>query len=144
MKRALLTFFAAGATLAVPALAVFAAGPFDGVWQLTAQPAGQTNPALPSEVSGCEGWRLDFTVKDNQIETSLARSYYGESVTEGGPRATPVMGTIDPDGSFTATWQNISATGKITGDKVQARWESSCGPRVATGGRVAASGSSNQ
>ena len=28
-------------------------------------------------------------------------------------------------------------TGKFTGDKAEVRWNGACGPRVATGGRVA-------
>ena len=142
MKRVLITFSAASAMLALPGLAALAAGPYDGTWQLTAQPAGQST--VTTQASGCEGWRLDFNVKDNQIQASLARSYYGGGVTQGGRGATPVTGSVNPDGTFTARWQNVAATGKFTGDKAEMKWTGTCGPRIASGGRVASSGSSNQ
>lgn len=143
MKRVLITLSAATAMLTLPGIAAFAAGPYDGTWQVEAQPAGQSTVVTQS--SGCSGWRLQFTVKDNQIQGSLARSSYGGGVSQGGGRgSTPITGTVQSDGTLNAHWQNITATGKLTGDKAELRWRGTCGPRVATGGRVASSGSSSQ
>lgn len=124
-------------SLTPPALA---AGPYDGSWQVDAAPAG--NPGTNTTgTSDCEAIRLHFQVKDNQVIGSLARSPYGGNrVSESGRGATPVSGTVQPDGSFNAQWQSYKATGKFTGDKAEMRWKGTCGPRVATGGRIASEG----
>jgi hypothetical protein len=119
---------------------VLAAGPYDGTWQVDAAPAG--NPGTNTTGNAqCEAQRLRFQIKDNQVQGSLARSPYGGNrVTEGGRGATPVTGTVHPDGTLNAQWQSYKATGKLTGDKAELRWKGACGPRVATGGRVASEG----
>ncbi len=141
MKRMLIPFCAAAAMLALPGSAVLAAGPYDGTWQVDAAPAGNPGTNTTGR-SQCEALRLRFQVKDNQIQGSMARSPYGGGrVTEGGRGATPVTGTVQPDGTLNARWQSFRATGKLTGDKAELRWTGQCGPRVATGGRVASEGS---
>lgn len=140
MKRLLIPVSAC-AVVALPIAAALAAGPYDGTWQFDAAPAGQTYSATERS-SGCEGLRLRFTVKDSQIHGQLARSPYGGGrVTEGGRGATPVSGTVNPDGTFRAEWQKFKATGKLSGENAEMRWRGTCGERVATGGRVASSGS---
>jgi hypothetical protein len=124
------------ASLTPPALA---AGPYDGTWQVDAAPAGGGGTNTTSR-SDCEGLRLQFQVKDSQVKGSMARSVYGSGVTQGGRGATPVTGTVQPDGTFNAQWQSYKATGKLTGDKAEMSWKGQCGPRVATGGRVASEG----
>ena len=120
--------------IALPIFPTLAAGPYDGTWQVDAAPAGNMST---SDVSSCEGVRLQFQVRDNQIQGSLARSPYGGNrVTQGGPGATPVKGTVQPDGTINAQWQGYKATGKLTGEKAEMRWKGQCGPRVASGGRV--------
>lgn len=136
MIRALAASLPAIVLLAAP-LSAKAAGPYDGTWQVDAPSAGQRGAA--TQLGRCEALRLRFTVRDNQIHGSLARSPHAPSrVTESeGRGAAPVVGTVQPDGVITAKWQDYDVTGKFTGDKAEVRWNGACGPRVATGGRVA-------
>jgi hypothetical protein len=121
------------AMIALPISPTLAAGPFDGTWQVDAPDAGSSSS---SDVSSCEAARLQFQVKDNQVQGQLGRSPYGARFTQSGPGTTPITGTVQPDGTLNAQWQKYKATGKLTGDKAELRWKGTCGPRVATGGRV--------
>lgn len=113
-------------------------GPYDGTWQVDAASAGGGTSI--SDVSSCEAVRLQFEVKDNQIHGMLGRSPYGGGrATQSGPGTTPISGTVQPDGTINAQWQKYQATGKLTGDKAELHWRGTCGPRVATGGRVTSS-----
>jgi hypothetical protein len=135
----------AAAVVALSAVSVHAAGPYDGTWQVEAPAAGTRD--TPTLRARCEGLRLQFEVKDNQIQSSLARSPQGRGrVTQNGRGQTPITGTVQPDGTVNARWESFNITGKLTGDKAELRWNGQCGPRVAMGGRVAAtegSGSSS-
>jgi hypothetical protein len=146
MNRLLIAFSASAAIVALPMFPALAAGPYDGTWQVDAAPAG--NPGTNTTGNAqCEGVRLQFQVVDNQVRGSLARSPYGGNrITQGGPGATPIKGTVQPDGTINTQWQSYKATGKLTGDKAELRWKGQCGPRVATGGRVdtGAAGSSTR
>ncbi len=138
MKRFLVSFSTSVAMIALPILPAVAAGPYDGSWYVDAAPAGN---ASTSDVASCDGVRLQFQVKDNQIQGSLARAAYGGNrVTQTGPGLTPITGTVQPDGTINAQWQGYKATGKLTGDKAELRWKGQCGPRVATGERMASEG----
>ena len=133
-------------SLSVPAAMIasltpraFAASPYDGTWQVEAAPAGNSGTNTTGR-DQCEGVRLQFQVKDSQVQGSMARSTYGSGVSQSGRGATPVTGTVKPDGTLNAQWQSFKATGKLTGDKAELRWKGQCGPRVATGGRVPSQG----
>jgi len=135
MKLLVVSLSAPAAMLASP---TFAAGPYDGTWQVDAAPAGNSST---SDVASCDGVRLQFQVKDSQIQGSLARAVYGGNrVTQTGRGQTPISGTVQPDGTLNAQWQGYKATGKLAGDKAELRWKGQCGPRVATGGRVPSQG----
>ena len=135
MKRFLISVSAAAA-MALPMLPAVAAGPYDGTWQVDAGPAGNPGTNTTGDAQ-CEAIRLQFQVKDNMIQGDLARSPYGGNrVTSGGRGATPISGTVQPDGSFNSKWESYTANGKLTGDKAEMRWTGACGPRVATGGRI--------
>ncbi len=110
-------------------------GPYDGTWQVEA-PAAGGGAASISDVSSCDGVRLQFEVKNSQIHGMLGRSPYGGGVKTSGPGLSPITGTVSPDGAINAQWQKYRATGQLTGDKAEVRWRGVCGPRVATGGRV--------
>jgi hypothetical protein len=126
-------------SLSIVALAVspaIAAGPYDGSWYVDA-PAAQ-NIGTSERSSGCEPVRLPFMVTDNKITGSLQRAPYGTGrVEEGsGSSASPITGTVQPDGTFVASWQSYRGTGKLSGDQAELKWNGECGPRVATGGRA--------
>lgn len=126
-----------GVAFALSTVAAWSAGPFDGTWQVETSPTRQGTPA--ERTRGCEPVRFQFTVRDNQIHGDLARAVSGNGgVTPGqGPGSTPVTGTVKPDGTVDAQWQNINATGKLTGNKAEISWMSgACGQRVATGERL--------
>jgi hypothetical protein len=136
MNRLLISLSAVTLT-ALPILPAVAAGPYDGTYQVVAGPAG--NPGTNTTGNAqCEGIQLQFQVVDNQLVGSLARSPYGGNrVSSSGMGATPISGTVQPDGSFTSKWESYTATGKLTHDgKAEMRWSGQCGPRVASGGRA--------
>jgi len=111
-------------------------GPYDGNWEVSADPAG-TGSASISDVAACDGVRIMFEVKNNQVQGMLRRATYGGGVTQTGPGTTPITGSVQPDGTVNAYWQSYRATGKLTTDnKAEVQWRGTCGPRVATGGRV--------
>ena len=113
-----------------------APGPYDGNWEVSADAAG-TGSASISDVAACDGVRIRFEVKNNQVQGMLRRSAYGGGVTQTGPGTTPITGSVQPDGAVNVNWQSYTATGKLTTDnKAEVHWRGTCGPRVATGGRV--------
>jgi len=135
MKRTLATISLAVAALALPMLPAHAAGPYDGAWYVDA-PAAQ-NAGTTERSSGCEPVRLPMQVTDNKITGSLQRAPYGTGRVESGSgsSASPISGTVQPDGTFTAQWESYRATGKLTGNKAEMTWKGECGTRTATGGR---------
>lgn len=136
MKPMLSSMSLAVAALLATALPGYAAGPYDGTWVADAPAAGGAGAG--AEVpTGCQAVRLPFKVTNNQISGNLARSTYGTGRVQASPSGAPITGTVRPDGTFTAQWQNYRATGKLAGDKVEVHWSGECGPRVATGTRVA-------
>lgn len=124
------------AALLATALPGYAAEQYDGSWVADAPAAGGVG-AGTSVPTGCEAVRIPFKVSDNQISGNLERSTYGTGRVQANPSGTPITGTVQPDGSFNAQWQNYHATGKLVGNKVEVHWNGECGPRVATGTRVA-------
>jgi hypothetical protein len=134
----------AAALVALPMATAHAAGQYDGNWFVDA-PSAQ-NAGTTERSSGCEPVRIPFTVTDNKINGSLERSTYGTGRVEAG-KGSPITGTVAPDGTINAQWQNYKATGKLSGNTAQLKWRGECGERVATGGRASAttgSGSSNK
>jgi hypothetical protein len=119
-----------------------AAGPYDGDWFVDAGPAGQAQPT--AESSGCDAVRIEFRVIDDRVTGNLRRSPYGTGRVESGEGGPPISGTVQPDGTVNAQWQSYRATGKLTGDRAEVRWNGECGPRVATGGRAEAAGSTQR
>ena len=135
MNRLLISLSAV--TLTALSLPAVAAGPFDGSYTVIAQAAGSggTNTTGRSE---CEGVQLQFQVVNNQLVGELARSPYSPGRVTSGPgrNATPISGTVQPDGSFNASWESFRATGHLTKDgKAELSWRGQCGPRVAQGQR---------
>jgi|SRR5690348_8643267 len=136
MDRLLISLSAVALTaLSLPAVA---AGPYDGSYTVIAQEAGSggTNTTGRAE---CEGVQLQFKVVNNQLVGELMRSPYSPGRVTSGPGrgATPISGTVQPDGSFNASWESFHATGHLTKDgKAELSWRGQCGPRVAQGGRT--------
>jgi len=142
----MLTAPLAMAAVALAWLPATAAGPFDGTWQVDSGGLG-TATAQAMEGTGCEPEILKFEVKDNQIQGGLAFAPSDPNRVQNsqGSRSAPITGSVQEDGTLSAQWESYTVTGKMTGDKVELRWRAPCGPRVATGTRIApaeASGSS--
>ena len=113
-----------------------APGPYDGTWVVESAAAGTGSQSI-SDVAACDGVQIRIEVKNNQVEGMLARSAYGGGVRQTGPGTRPITGSVQPDGTINAYWEGYTATGKLTADnKAEVRWRGTCGPRVATGGRV--------
>jgi hypothetical protein len=123
---------------ALPALAAHAAGPFDGTWQVDSGGLG-TPTAQAMEGTGCEPEILRFEVKDNKIGGGLAYAGSDPNRVENsqGPRSAPITGSVQPDGTLTAQWENFTVTGKLSGNQAELHWRAPCGPRVAMGSRIA-------
>src|ERR1700688_318571 len=126
MKWMLTSMSIAAGALTAPMFPAIAAGQYDGMWIVDAPPAGQ---AQPTQASGCDAVRIPFQVAGDKITGSLQRSPYVTGRVEQGatPRATPITGTIQPDGTVTAQWQNYSATGKLSGENAEVKWTGECG-----------------
>ncbi|HUK57649.1 MAG TPA: hypothetical protein VLV50_00355 [Stellaceae bacterium] len=114
----------------------FAASPYDGTWIVdfpSVYPIPDSNEDL------CPALRLRADVKDGQISGSLARFFPGNVVENAtGHAASPVTGTVHPDGSVEAYWLGWIVKGQITGDRADLTLLfGQCGPRHMTGIRVA-------
>ena len=114
---------------------VRAAGPYDGNWVLTASGAGGRLPDLGAE-QACSNFRLPFQIRDNQVVGNASRSADNPTNIVASPSGSPVTGSVQPDGSFNAQWQDFAINGKITGNTLTANWNGQCGERTATGTRV--------
>ena len=125
------------AALLVITFPAYAAGQFDGEWVVDAPRAGGAGAG--TEVpTGCDPVRIPFKITNNQVSGSLERETYGTGRVQAGQgrRASPITGTVQPDGTVHARWQNYRVTGKLSGDQAEVRWKGECGERVATGSRI--------
>jgi hypothetical protein len=137
MSRSLLAF-AALISIAVGCGAprALASGPYDGTWVVDF-------PASPviagTSESVCPALRLRADVEDGQISGSLGRVEPGNVVENyQGYAASPVTGTVKPDGRVEAYWLGWIVKGQITGETAQLTLLfGQCGPRQMTGMRVA-------
>lgn len=113
-----------------------ASGPYDGTW-IVDFPASPLIAGTSKSV--CPALRLRADVKDGQISGSLARIFPGNVVENyEGYAASPVTGTVKPDGSVEAYWLGWIVNGQITGDRAQLTLLfGQCGPRQMTAIRVA-------
>jgi outer membrane protein OmpA-like peptidoglycan-associated protein len=127
------------AALVSPTLPAYAAGPFDGTWVFEA-PAAKGGGAN-YDLEECNPVRFQAQIKDNKVVGNLRREVYPQSgpnvQSTPGRGATPIQGSVAPDGNLTASWQSYHATGHLTGDKGELTWKGQCGPRVATATRTA-------
>jgi len=111
-------------------------GKFDGTWQVTS--AGLSLDPSAETPAGCGSIDLQFEVKGSQVGGGLKRTPYGNSVESGsGFLSAPMSGTVQQDGTVAIHWERYVVTGTMSGDKVRLRWKGECGPRNATGERVA-------
>ncbi len=126
------------AALALPTIPAHAAGPFDGTW--VADAPGVKGGGGDYDLEECNPVRFQFQIADNKVGGNLRRTIYPQSGTNvestPGRGATPIQGSVAPDGSVKAGWQSYHATGRLTGDKGELTWKGRCGPRVATLTRI--------
>ncbi len=117
---------------AAPALA---STPYDGIW-IVDFPAEQLITGTSEYL--CPALRLRADVKDGKISGSLARFQPGNVVENAtGYAASPVTGTVHPDGSLEAYWLGWIVKGQIYGDRADLTLLfGQCGPRHMTGVRV--------
>ncbi len=124
---------------ALPPSAQGVPGKFDGTWQV--ESAGIALNPSSTTPSGCGSLQVKFDVKDSQISGGLQRNPYERSVENSeGRRSAPVTGTVQPDGAVSMFWERYVVTGNMAGDRVHLQWKSECGPREASGVRVASEG----
>ncbi len=124
--------FAVGSGLA-PAQA---STPYDGVWIVDFPPSDLISGE--SEYV-CPALRLRADVKDGRISGTLARFQPGNVVENAtGYAASPVTGSVRPDGSVEAYWLGWIVKGQISGDHADLTLLfGQCGPRHMTGTRAA-------
>lgn len=129
------------AALALPALPAYAAGSYDGTWVFEA-PAVKGGGAN-YDLEECNPVRFEAQIVDNKVVGQLRSVIYPQSgpnvqsAKPGERGASPIQGSVAPDGNLTATWQSYRVTGQLTGDKGELNWKGQCGPRVAEGTRTA-------
>jgi hypothetical protein len=121
---------AASVVIFQPALA----GDYDGKWVIDF-PAPQNN--LQSSQNVCTAFRLVVAVKDNRLEATLQREApTGEVANSSAANAVPVKGTVAPDGTVTAMWENFPVIGRLTGNIGAVSVQGDCGPRTGRAVRV--------
>jgi len=109
-------------------------GRYDGTWVVDIPVAIEQKTTNPT----CPALRLVIRVKDDQISARLLRNPVGNTISNSDQPDAPVLtGHVDPDGTVNAEWQGFSATGKLAGDTANLVVKGECGPRNATGVRVA-------
>lgn len=125
----------AGTALALSPLAS-AAGPYDGTW-IVDLPANN-GPGFGNPNSACPALRLHILVKDSQLSALLQRVPSNPRVVENStdPNATPVTGSVRPDGSVDAKWGEYVATGTLAGADAAVTVRGTCGSRTGTVVRV--------
>ncbi len=110
---------------------------YDGRWVIDF-PASEIY-ATTNSGRGCAAIRIVADIKDSKISGNLGRD--PNSPTElnngPGPGATPLTGTVAPDGTVSATWQNYAVTGKLAGSAGEVNVTGECGPRTGKALRVA-------
>jgi hypothetical protein len=112
----------------------YAAGPFDGTWQLDAPGAGGSSPEAGSK---CPALRLRFAIKDGQVQGRFERSPDLRHVETGeGHEGSAFTGSVGADGTLSTNWEGIKGSGKLAGNAGQLKWTGDCGPRVGTLARV--------
>jgi len=122
------TIAAASLAALVLSLAAAHAGPYDGTWAVDF-PSPQNN--VRSAGSVCTAFRLVVQVKDNQLEARLQReSVTGEVENSTATNAVPVKGSVAPDGTVTAMWEDFPVIGRLTGDTGAISIQGDCGPRT--------------
>ena len=124
-----------GAFIALPAVAA-RADQYDGKWAIDF-PASEIY-ATNNSGHGCAAIRVVVAIKDSRISGTLSREPTNPTeVSNGsGSGASPLTGTVAPDGSVTATWQRYAVTGKLAGSSGQVNVTGECGPRTGTAQRV--------
>jgi hypothetical protein len=136
-KRTLLSLAVAAGVFGSSPLAL-ASTSFDGTWVIDV-PASTTIAATAD--SACPALRFPVQIRDNQVTGVLTRvpSRDGAVIVEAGNGgdAAPVSGTVQPDGTVTAQWENYHATGTLNGDTGIVTVAGECGPRTAHAVRVA-------
>jgi len=109
---------------------------FDGQWVLDVT----ASPVIAEEDSVCPAVRLPVRIQGGQLVGSLTQVPTitgGVEVEEGwGPRATPIIGSVGPDGAVQAQWENYHASGKLSGDSGEFTVQTECGPAAAHAMRV--------
>jgi hypothetical protein len=134
----------AACALSAPA---FAAGNFDGTWVVDVPAAGLINNRSNNEV--CPALRIPIQIRNDQVTGTLQRvaTATGAVVVEqgaGSGDSGPVTGTVAPDGTVNAQWQNYHAVGRLGAQTGQVTIQGECGPRMATAVRITAPATEGQ
>jgi hypothetical protein len=122
---------------------VSAAGSNDGNWVFDFPQVGGIQSGNVG-AQRCAAFRVPAQITDNQISGSLGRAASGtgsgalRSEGAAGSSESPITGTVEPDGSLNATWQNFTVTGQLGDGKGHVTVaQTGCGPRNGTAVRVA-------
>jgi len=123
------------AALLMPMVPALAAGPYDGRWVVDF-PTPVTN--FRSSGNQCStAFRLVVEVRDNRLEARLQRQVItGEVENSNAANAVEVKGSVAPDGTVTAMWENYPVIGRLTGDVGAISVNGDCGPRTGRAVRV--------
>jgi hypothetical protein len=132
----LITVMLSLAALAATISPSWSAGAYDGTW-IVDLPAS-IGPGFGGPNAPCVALRLRILIKDNQLSAELRREPREGNVVENSsnPNATPVTGTVRPDGSVDARWGNYVATGMLAGPNARVTVQGACGPRTGSAVRI--------
>lgn len=127
----------AAASFIMAAQAATAAGPYDGTWVVDVPAAGFNST---TSNYACPALRLPIQIESSRVVGSLERvsTTTGAVIVQAGNdrAATPVSGSVAPDGTVRAQWENYSANGRLGPQMGRVTIKGECGPRTATAVRI--------
>ena len=114
-----------------------AASPFDGSWVIDFPAAGAISTTSDSV---CPALRLPFQIRDGRVVGALERvpSRDGSIIVEAAQdnSASPIDGSVAPDGTVSARWEAYNVGGKLVGDTGYVTVRGECGERTGQATRV--------
>jgi len=119
--------------LALNTNAISAEGTYDGNWVLDFPASGYSSAKGDY---ACPGIRLPIAISNNQVSGQLGRTVSGSGYGFSGSSGQPVTGKVGPDGTVNLSWQNFTASGKLSGAQGQMMTQGSCGKRTGTMARL--------
>jgi hypothetical protein len=128
-----LSLAVAAVTFAAPH--AFAGSPYDGTWIVEVPSRDYL-----AHVEACPALRFPIEIKDGQVSGVLVpvpSPDAGIIISSGnGDRSAAMTGAVQADGTMTAAWHHVVASGKLESNTGVITFGGTCGPRVAQATRI--------